>query len=588
MLGQLGRMLQAVNGLAQVLGLPLCHPQIRARNTARAEGSGDGLLPEAQPRTWSTGLVMTLTQGNAEVLAAGWQVPPESLDPREPLQQFLLAILAPQAVPAAAPGHLLLHAALYRDRQEPWSQSDCRQAAAAAHNPTTAAAWWALAQDSGDWTLWRPADALEFCCRFVQGVPRLAAAPQAANGLLASWLGAEPRLPQWARTGAWKHVAIDPDLRDVVWGAKRAFARLIDSDRLSGMGDAYRAVGLQVAQGEVHGHRTCLAVGTDPRVMAQMLAAGPPGPPDEPALGPASVVPAGTQHLERLAFACGLKPVLRLDHVAVESLPDAALQALRDGLFALPGAMRYGWRPDTKSMRLDGTQLDLSCLFVARTPEAAVAAAAADALEKAPVPRPERDAATRQLGLLLGYPACCTEAFVTLQDQGANDDWCEMVAQRSSDGPFPFGVNTWRDLAEVLPFYPCRWDCVAAQHYGIQLLAALEATDPAAAQQLERHLRGVVLAWPGQGQTEGGNCLLQQVAVRRSALDGTIEHVSFASALHWSYLTKQPAPPSLPFWLADVHGGGTLVRLSGGWQLSGATLTVTLPPGTRAMDFSRC
>lgn len=125
------------------------------------------------------------------------------------------------------------------------------------------------------------------------------------------------------------------------------------------------------------------------------------------------------------------------------------------------------------------------------------------AMEAAPAPRAE---AMRQLGILLGYPACCVEAFVRAPDQDdaanvarlaaasahANVQKCEGSATSQPLAP----EQNWA-VVPLRPFsyLPCQPDCPATLSLARKSLAAVAEVRPDHAAAVRRLLSGIVLAW---------------------------------------------------------------------------------------------
>jgi hypothetical protein len=102
----------------------------------------------------------------------------------------------------------------------------------------------------------------------------------------------------------------------------------------------------------------------------------------------------------------------------------------------------------------------------------------------------------RRAGLLLGYPRCCVEAFVSVEAsvvsavEGINE-----AAIRSSAGlhdEIPWEMNTLSEFSPV-GFTPCRADCPEALAFARRLLDALGHADPEGRSVVERALRRPVL-----------------------------------------------------------------------------------------------
>ena len=66
---------------------------------------------------------------------------------------------------------------------------------------------------------------------------------------------------------------------------------------------------------------------------------------------------------------------------------------------------------------------------------------------------------TRELGLALGYPACCASAAAQYGDEGL-DDWARVQAARVPDGLLHVGGYARGDA--LLSHVPCSADCAAS------------------------------------------------------------------------------------------------------------------------------
>ncbi|MCS6797071.1 MAG: hypothetical protein NZ898_00840 [Myxococcota bacterium] len=179
---------------------------------------------------------------------------------------------------------------------------------------------------------------------------------------------------------------------------------------------------------------------------------------------------------ERVAFELGLKPALRL-----YAEPSDAEQ-LQRSLLAAGHAVEV--QPLSSGKRL---------VYVARTARDALRLRA---LESTILPGgPSRPAARnvleahRALGLALGYPSCCVEAFVGRVQRDvrrardgslAHEDFVAIEAAASNSrahhawlNPVPLdGGST------VVSFYPCALDCEAALALARELFAAFRSRHP--------------------------------------------------------------------------------------------------------------
>lgn len=127
-------------------------------------------------------------------------------------------------------------------------------------------------------------------------------------------------------------------------------------------------------------------------------------------------------------------------------------------------------------------------------------------------------AAARRLGELLGYPACCVEAFAGAERPGrpAAGSFPERVRRRSGPGPYPFAVNFLYNFHSrgsgpggelkallsggyrgmnlyLLPWIPCRFECRASRRFGMALWEDLRRVAPGYAEGLRRALRSAVV-----------------------------------------------------------------------------------------------
>jgi len=145
----------------------------------------------------------------------------------------------------------------------------------------------------------------------------------------------------------------------------------------------------------------------------------------------------------------GVKPVSKLEPLSEAQASDL----VRGG--SLPNARQRSRRVGV------GEAAVHEVFFGADAGGVASALAATDRLE-----HPESDEAERlavaEAGRLLGYPACCSDAFAAARSGGRwSYAWLHLRRRVESPGPVPWEVNPW--AASVLtPHVPCSLRCVAS------------------------------------------------------------------------------------------------------------------------------
>lgn len=197
---------------------------------------------------------------------------------------------------------------------------------------------------------------------------------------------------------------------------------------------------------------------------------------------------------EWVAFAAGLKPMVR--RTADPSDADAAESRLRS--LGAPVVLR------SAVMSVGGR--DAVVLYAARRLDDAEALRA---LEAAITHGPGDAPTHREIGRRLGFPPCCTEAFCErvargvdrLTDDGPGGFSEDYVAARAAwvarPGPWTNPL-LMAARAQLVSFYPCRYDCPVATRYARAVYERLRAKAPeAAAATLEKLSRPVVVAHDG-------------------------------------------------------------------------------------------
>jgi hypothetical protein len=201
-----------------------------------------------------------------------------------------------------------------------------------------------------------------------------------------------------------------------------------------------------------------------------------PAAPASPAPGRFTVeIPAG--HLELWPFLAGLKPVCflttRPERVATElaRFGDVHVER-RERLVEVGPQDSWNDRRDVGEPWVE--------LYVSRDPALARRAAHVQA-------ETDPTKAIREMGALLGYPPCCTEAFATQDDRSNNSRNRYVSAARTPPGgSWPWELNNL--VAMLVPFFPCHYGCSLALDWARRTLAAMAADHPAVVAALEATL----------------------------------------------------------------------------------------------------
>jgi hypothetical protein len=236
--------------------------------------------------------------------------------------------------------------------------------------------------------------------------------------------------------------------------------------------------------------------------------------------------------VEWLAFSAGLKPAVRRT-VDPARADEVSARFMRDGAEVL--------RADRPAVLGGRAQV---VLYAARSRD--LAAALRDA-ESPVLPgyAPEGDvlAAHRAVGAALGFPACCVEAFCgrlargvdRLVDGGPGGYAEDYVASRGLWVAAPDArVNPllMRAGAQLVSFYPCRFDCPRAVALAEAVRAVVAARAAGAARSLMAVLsRAVVIAGDGaraQGVVEVGRIARAAAPTREGVADARDEALADA------------------------------------------------------------
>lgn len=268
---------------------------------------------------------------------------------------------------------------------------------------------------------------------------------------------------------------------------------------------------------------------------------------------------------EWIAFSVGLKPAIR-------RTVDRAEVGRAEALLRSGGAVVLRARETA----LLGSREQV-VLYVARSTEHA------EALREAEAPvLPGRGAAAdaaarhRAIGRLLGFPACCVEAFLDRLDRGvdrldrggpgglaedyvaARSAWVPQADARLNPLLMPM-------RAQLVSFYPCRYDCPAAVVVAESLRAALAARQPKTAASLLGLLSRPVAIAPDGARAlleldDARTGVVRAAAPRRSDGASDPRDEALAGLLAGAAVgpdgavSGAPEETALPVWCVDFGG----------------------------------
>jgi hypothetical protein len=162
--------------------------------------------------------------------------------------------------------------------------------------------------------------------------------------------------------------------------------------------------------------------------------------------------------MEEISYREGLKPVLYLtgDDALVERLNQRYEGHHVEVVTAAPGE-KLG----------HGVATSHNHIFITQEPEKAIS--------MGNVYRSgDPTAQAYPLGELMGYPACCSAAFAAMADRSNDSEIVYNVAGRECSAPHPL-LNL--GSANIVPFYPCSFDCKEAVNWAEKTLRGLFPKD---------------------------------------------------------------------------------------------------------------
>lgn len=213
----------------------------------------------------------------------------------------------------------------------------------------------------------------------------------------------------------------------------------------------------------------------------------------------------------------GLRPAILL-HAPEHMIAGYSDWAMRRGLTALPSA--WAFRP--KADPALGGYANISCSRT--TAQASSDAWRALAVSSSPALAgllwlAESRGWDETMGIALGYPACCTKAFLR--------DWPEALRLHGGDpglmrlnpdgADIPWELNVFaRFTGPVLTeHFPCSWDCEASIYRARRIAAGLARLAPALATAIKGRMRSDISLGPG-GWIAGSKTNRERVRIKIS------------------------------------------------------------------------
>jgi hypothetical protein len=201
--------------------------------------------------------------------------------------------------------------------------------------------------------------------------------------------------------------------------------------------------------------------------------------------------PDNWPRLETLTWQAGHRRCVRLEDVSLADAETLAASWRERGACAGVSSRRYGLQGGSANRDLQGS--GRTTVWLAHTAQDLAEALAWDHTEVAAADPTAREAATRALGALLGYPTCCTEAFLQLPDPGDNDSWWRCIAGTAAVEPAPWTANPFAHLERLFPWFPCSLHCEPTRTAASQTVALLRADFPVALGLLQATMQVAVV-----------------------------------------------------------------------------------------------
>ena len=189
---------------------------------------------------------------------------------------------------------------------------------------------------------------------------------------------------------------------------------------------------------------------------------------------------------ELALLAAGVKRVIKMEFAE----PDRVARAVTLGFTARQADGRYGVTSASADITYDAGQA--TTVFVGRDIDVK-RAVEVEVIERGTTGETRLEA-MREMGALLGYPACCTAAYSEQEDQGESASFARLLgAGPQNHGTFPNNLFVLEH--QLISHFPCTLSCAQSEAVAKAALDACRKEHPDYSVDLEALLRSEIQVW---------------------------------------------------------------------------------------------
>jgi hypothetical protein len=271
-----------------------------------------------------------------------------------------------------------------------------------------------------------------------------------------------------------------------------------------------------------------------------------PGPGSQLSLGPAGLLSRLhpptflTGRIHVLGVEAGIRPCGRIVVDAADAVRQAQVietMGLRTCVVSQPAA------PKDRDAGAGARGVALQHVFFSKGDEAQLAADLQTRFAGSQDGDRPMDAAVfaRELGLLLGYPTCCIDAFASAGPHSSTSDLIAAARRRSGDLRWELNVLDPVSPFTLVPHIPCRFDCSASLELATRVISVLDSVFPFLAGAAEHALRRNWLWWDATRSIafdgvidpdgQGCSCNYPDSGLQRVGIRSSVESLAFLQRL---------------------------------------------------------